>query len=231
MDAGLRVINDSGVVQIDSTYSNYYLHSKQVVTLAAVSGQSRISQVGVTPPYPSQCLVAVGGAAPVTIRGQSSNQIWIESSNDFIGSAVTVYFFVPANLSPLVGTGEGGLRVYGPTGALVFDNSAKMVKILGYVPDSNGSSGVDTGIAGQYASVVLNDAYSITYNRVSGGQGNNNASYTQTVYRVYVQTTQTGLTFYSTTKVRGPFLASDNPPPNPVYIGPMSVLLVDVTNY
>ncbi|ABK00171.1 p24 [Xanthomonas phage Xop411] len=231
MDAGLRIINDSGVVQIDSTYSNYYLHSKQVVTLAAVPGFPRVSQVTVAPPYPSQCLIALGGAAPVTIKGQTSNQVWIESSNDFIGSAVTVYYFVPANLSPLVGTGEGGLRVYGPTGALVFDNSAKMVKILGYVPDANGSSGLDTGISGQYAAVVLNDAYYISYNRVSGGQANNNAEWTQTVSRAYVRPTQTGLTFYGTTEVRGPFTASDNPPPNPVYIGPMSVLLVDVTNY
>lgn len=228
MDAGLRVINDSGIVQIDSTYSNYYLHSTQTVTLASNTAGSGVST---NVPYPGQCLIALRASVPVTVAAETASTVNITSTAAAAGSPVTVYFFTPANLSPLVGTGEGGLRVFGPTGALVFDNSAKMVKILAYVPNAVEGQGVNTGVNGTYAAVVLNEAYSVTYSRLSGGGANNNASWTATDSTGLVQITSTGCVFSNRTKTRGSFQAADNPPPQPLSIGPMSIILLDVANY
>lgn len=231
MDAGLRIINESGVVQIDSTYSNYYLHSQQVTTLASSSANVLLSTSEISVPFPGQCLIAIRSAVPVSVAGSTANTVAVVGAKSSAGASVTVYFFVPANLSPLVGTGEGGLRVFGPTGNLVFDNSAKMVKILSYVPHAVDGQSVNLGASGTYAAVVLNEEYAAVYNRLSGGGALNNASWTETRTHLLVQVTSTGCYFTNTSWTSGSFLASDNPPPQPVLIGPKSVLLLDVTNY
>ncbi|WBK39720.1 hypothetical protein [Xanthomonas phage L522] len=231
MDAGLRIINDSGVVQIDSTYANYYLHSKQVVSLENAASGSPFSSVSVSVPYPGQCLIALRSSVAVSVAAETNDKVRIAGPRESVGVSVTVYFFVPANLSPLVGTGEGGLRVFGPNGALVFDNSAKMVKILAYVPSAAGAQEINLGATGTYAAVILNEAYSITYTRLSGGGANNNASWSYSFSEDLVQITSTGCIFTKATLNSGAFNASDNPPPQPLNIGPMSILLLDVTNY
>ncbi|KOR46435.1 hypothetical protein ADT27_10170, partial [Xanthomonas oryzae] len=217
MDAGLRIKNDSGIVQIDSTYSNYYLHSKQVVSLETGAGGSPFSSVSVSVPYPGQCLIALRSSVAVSVVAQTDDRVNIAGQRGSVGVSVTVYFFVPANLSPLVGTGEGGLRVFGPNGALVFDNSAKMVKILAYVTSPSAGQEISLGATGTYAAVILNEAYSITYTRLSGGGANNNASWTYTFSEDLVQITSTGCVFSKATLNSGAFLASDNPPPQPLY--------------
>lgn len=170
-DFGLRVVNSSGYVQIDSTYKNLALRESGTV----VSGGSSTGNTGWYAATPT----TVAGTCPV-IAFRASNTCFMRYSV-VSGNQITYYFFCqgagvsvqywifddPAAATP---SGSYGLIVKDGAGAKVFDSRLTYMRVIDALsgaassaaddPWTNGFSrsysGVPAVVQGQLFSEVLN---------------------------------------------------------------------------
>lgn len=131
-DAGLIVYNDSGSVQLDTSYKNLCLRQKGVVTTAAnlPSGHGSYASfnlTGLTTP-----IIAVGGAvaaAPQTYYdAANSRHGFLISTSSAIGAQIPYYIFdVPVDLNSTY-----GFTVRDATGQLIFDALQPPLRVRGF---------------------------------------------------------------------------------------------------
>ena len=140
MPAGLQVFNDSGIVQIDGTYSNLQLTAKGTAS-TSMQNLSYFTQANGTFRYNTPyTTVSFTGNTPVfAVSGDSTVSV---VSTSVSGSVWTVgiitpngpasfewYVFDEASSSG----GNYGLQVFNDSGVLVFDSSNKYFRQIGYV--------------------------------------------------------------------------------------------------
>lgn len=130
-DAGLTVYNDSSTIQIDSTFMNYGLVSKGVLTF-------QIPDASVPSPTPPK--ITVTGRNPLIayrsditvspVRSKSGNSFVFEFqvfSKSVQPQTKTIEYFI---YDEPVGQGTYGLQVFDANGKLVFDSSRPYMKVL-----------------------------------------------------------------------------------------------------
>lgn len=127
MPAGMQVVNDSGIIQIDQDYSNHLLVSKGRGVTVAGNGMASF-----TVPYngngtaPIICFKPLDGWAFV-FSGPRLNQAgqWVIAAND-VGKTVDWYVFDTNITAQDVGP---GLSVYNDAGRLVYNSNQQALKV------------------------------------------------------------------------------------------------------
>ena len=151
MTAGLQIINDNGVVQLDENYFNLEFKHKFQYAIAAGVNQYPIATNG----YGNE-VVAVGetGIGYVSISRTAANQIVITT---FAQAAATLTFYV-FGTPDQTATGNAGLQIFNGAGQLTFSCSRNYMRVvhsyktLDDVNSSGGGNAVTLG-AGVYAAV------------------------------------------------------------------------------
>lgn len=154
MPAGLTVVNDSNVVQIDENFRNLVLQSKQTVNLTTRFQTSSYTGT-VTVPTSTPCVVAVASPStgvtigPVTTAG-------VLTLYGRTQSQATVYVFCPATSAP----STVGLQVFNAAGEPVFDSGLQYMRVTAALQIPDRGTGTDTPYTyagaptGTYAVVV-----------------------------------------------------------------------------
>lgn len=151
MTAGLQIINDSGIVQLDENYFNLEFKHKFQYAIAAGVNQYVIATNG----YGNE-VVDIGetGVGYVNISRTAAKQITITT---FANSATTLTFYV-FGTPDQVATGNAGLQIFNGTGQITFSCSRNYMRVIyAYktiddVLSSGGGNAVTLG-AGVYAAV------------------------------------------------------------------------------
>lgn len=246
MPAGLQIINDNGIVQIDGESLNPVLYSKGTTYTTGHGGtfESVPSVADIPIPTglgdPTFLAIRPGAsdAYACPMGTSSGNQRFV--TNMAIGSAVEWWLFS----RPAVVTSAGfGLDIFGPAGELVYSMGMKPMRIvqLKQFAGTWGETAVYNGPTGKYAAVfggyaggwhwgrTLNESGQTT---VPGEGGEETIHYFAQGAGVGVGGISNGLNF-------GPMMHSDastavlpgDPAPQPDMHYASMALVVDVTGY
>lgn len=137
-DYGLKIVNDTGSVQIDSTYENYFLYASGSATTAEVP-YSRAMNAAILATFPAalppstNLLVASHSDTPHSFIGFK-----FDASGDIVGAyfavantAIAVDWAVLMPLAQLGTPSEAyGLVVRNPSGQVVYDSRYQPVRII-----------------------------------------------------------------------------------------------------
>lgn len=151
MPAGMQVVNDSGIIQIDQDYSNHLLVSKgRGVTVAGNSMASFTVPYNGNGNAPIICFKPVDTWAFV-LSGPKRNQAgqWVIAA-DGVGKTVDWYVF-DTNVTAQ-DTGPG-LSVYNGSGRLVYNSNQQALKVKQQVvvPVQTDTLDYSTWVGGDYA--------------------------------------------------------------------------------
>lgn len=151
MTAGLQIINDSGIVQLDENYFNLEFKNKFQYAIATGVNQYTITTNG----YGNE-VVAVGetGNGYVSISRTAANQIIITT---FATAATTLTFYV-FGTPDQTATANAGMQIFNSAGQITFSatqNYMRVVHSYKTLDDVNSSGGGNavTLSAGVYAAV------------------------------------------------------------------------------
>ncbi|NIF85358.1 hypothetical protein F3J24_17750 [Comamonas sp. Tr-654] len=125
MAAGLRVKNDYGTFQINDTFPNFVLHSKQTVTPAQTSDQNiGLSELSV----PAGAITAIRSTTPTCHLRASGTKLQLVQRPNLSGlGPVEVYIFHRQPNAPISGA---GLRIRNAQGIIAFDSNYGPLKII-----------------------------------------------------------------------------------------------------
>jgi len=230
MVAGLQIFNDYNTIQIDSSFSNFFLKEKRFVSLISTHPGFR----GAYETYTAE-VTFNGIKNPLLFIGESSAGVSVIGSVQ-TGSSITYTLNCAVSLSfyvflydqtPPVNTGFG-LQIFDEKGGLMFDAGGRLLNILGSVPlQSFGVSSVlNQSTAGRTLAVKLNTT--ATHRRITGGQGSALLSVINSIRLFSGYSVQ-----YGTTNWYIASLGGDTAPQDPDYTtflgGRVRVLVADVT--
>lgn len=191
MPAGLTIVNDGNVVQIDENFRNLALYSKQVVNISTTFQNSQpggaVYTGTATVPAGTPHVVAIAATAGVALGPQTT-----AGSLSLYARAqiqATVYVFA----APPAAAGSGvGLQVFNAAGEPVFDAALPYMRVAAAVQVPNRVNGNDvpysyTGLpAGTYAVVASHSREYAVMTFVPG------LAETLVRFRDYFTTTSTG---------------------------------------
>ena len=151
MAAGLQIVNDSGIVQIDENYFNFEFKYKFQYAIAAGINQYTIGTNG----YSNE-VVAVGetGVGYVNISRTASNQIVITT---FATSATTLTFYVFGTPDQST-NGNAGMQIFNSAGQIIFSYTRSYMRVVysyrttDNVQSTGGANAVTLG-GGTYAAI------------------------------------------------------------------------------
>lgn len=151
MTAGLQIINDNGVVQLDENYFNLEFKNKFQYAIATGINQYAIATNG-----DGNEVVAVGetGVGYVNIARTAANQIVITT---FATAATTLTFYV-FGTPDQTATANAGMQIFNSAGQITFSATQNYMRVvasyktLDDVNSSGGGNAVTLG-AGVYAAV------------------------------------------------------------------------------
>lgn len=181
-DAGLRVYaqDGSGALQIDNAYRNYFLRSKQTVTLNEhnyFTGSSSCGEKWINIACQTTPLVVIAasgtGATVATVlsilppaSGHNTPGTYSIAMLGPFNATVDVYIFDALTAADMA-VGGWGLRVWNAAGQPIFNSNAKPLRVVGKLTASPTSS--PTGIAipaGKKYGVLCNNGF---YTQEMGG--------------------------------------------------------------
>ena len=156
MAAGLQIINDSGIVQIDENYSNLEFFSKISVGVGVGNG----IKTTFTTSAPVNEVIAIGetgsGWAFVT-RNSAGN--WTLTSFMTVATTVTLYSFgTPSQTT----TGNSGLQIFNGSGQVTFHYSKNYMRVVDCFAVPSLASPTQTGGAGA-KSYAAGKSYAVIY--------------------------------------------------------------------
>lgn len=130
MPAGLQVMNNSNIVQIDSTYANYVLWSKGTATASTVPGWAVSGMYTVSiSSNRKNSIIAIRCASNFVVlnsldaAGNVVHQVLVEG-------AVSFDYFIFTADPP--GAATFGMEVYNESGVRVYQATEKYLKMLGF---------------------------------------------------------------------------------------------------
>lgn len=132
MPEGIQVINDSGILQIDSTYRNLCLKTAGVAVTSTLSTEIPASYIDVSISNSVAPLLGftatTEGVTCTVISVVGSTVVFRIFSQGAVGTSIPYYVFdVPD------GTGSNfGMQVYNASGQLCFDAAKKYMRILDF---------------------------------------------------------------------------------------------------
>jgi hypothetical protein len=157
MATGIKIYNDSGAVQIDETYRNVCLISKQSISLSHSGG---IVYVNVSTSGP-RALVCVESAnyipllANVTFDGTSWVWRWGFGKNGGAFTSDTAYAWIFDYLTTPP-SDTVGVKVFNAAGEMVYHSASKPLRIITTLPHNSGY----TGTSGRkYLPLIMANAY------------------------------------------------------------------------
>lgn len=230
MPAGLQILNDALIIQIDQDYKNLALVAKATVTTDTLLWSTSPFSSYVTVALPAGVvspIIATSGSAPALIMNQSDTSVSILCKGA-VGTSVTYYVFGEPSLTPAPnGT---GLEVLTAAGEVAYSSEGLYLSVLDEITTSasslNGGAGTIGGsgtFTGRTVAVVQNSGSFAQH--TNGGQGNQGAV-PATGYGAAAYTTPGHMTI-ECIRVFG-FMAGEGyhqDGPNGAW------LLIDVTNY
>lgn len=174
-DYGLKLVNASGFVQIDSTYKNLALRETGTV----VSGGAAVGSTG----WYAATLTTSAGTSPV-IAFRCSSPCFIRYSAASggtrtyyfmcYGSGVSVQYWIFDDPAGITGSGTYGLVVNNASGAKVFDSRMKYMRVIDTLSGTSSYATGDplvNGFSRSYAgtpAVVQGQLYSQIINQAVG---------------------------------------------------------------
>lgn len=132
MPAGLQVINDNGILQVDESFKNMVLTQKGTVTLGRPGG------VGVVP-YQAAAYATiaypVSARQPVLALRSNAHVCYLTNDNGFTvfgpsSGVVTVDYYIFDQIGFGAPAGNIGLQVFDVNGAEVFNSNNRYMKVL-----------------------------------------------------------------------------------------------------
>ncbi|MCE7762959.1 hypothetical protein GQL56_09930 [Pseudomonas putida] len=130
MPAGLQVINDNGILQVDESFKNMVLTQKGTVTLSRPSGVGAV-------PYQAAAYATI--AYPVSARqpvlALRSNALVCYLANDngftvFGSASGAIDYYIFDQIGFGTSAGNIGLQVFDANGSEVFNSNNKYMKVL-----------------------------------------------------------------------------------------------------
>lgn len=229
MPAGIQILNTTGSVQVDETYSNFYLTAKGSVTIADITIASGASTRGAMVTVNGSSPLLAWRGAPATVQyvsriGNSWTYTLLSSAAN--GTAVHWYAFDSCeNYAPSVGH---GLQVFRADGKLAFDSTALFLRPKQLITRSvlGGSYGGMPGAAQTYSFPAGRTMSAV--NLQPGASASGTYEITHATAFANPQSNQITMTdgFYA-----GPVIAEGPQPWANAYLQPGRFLAVDVTGY
>ncbi|WP_414451297.1 hypothetical protein AB4851_20825 [Burkholderia sp. 22PA0099] len=175
-DFGLKVVNSSGFIQIDSTYKNLGLRTKGIAT----SGGSPVGDVGW---YYATVTISAGVGPVIAFRSSGKSYLRYSTvSGGTItyyfhcqGSGVLVWYWVFDDPSLATLSGTYGLRVRDGSGAIAFDSRTSYMRVIDAITGAGapGSDPIEGGFTRGYSGVPAVVQGQLRYqviNTLVGGQ-------------------------------------------------------------
>lgn len=194
---GLKIKRNSTVLQLDNSYRNYFLYSKQTHVLNTRIGGYYAKDIDLPPNAVVALSTQDGWVQYHHQRVERGLRVYRITS--YWVSTVTVYIFVPDRVGP---GGEYGLKLRSPNGVVTFNSNDPIMDVKGSWPATPwiiGGDGVKSELfpaaAKPYAVVILCEG---RYWNSSGGTPEHPGSWSVTEF--FVNSTTTGMSFrqYST---------------------------------
>lgn len=239
MPAGVQIIGDSGVIQIDQNYFNVELQSKQTISTIAgeaiwQAGQSRLvvtTNINTAPYVAIKPIANEIGLWRSELSGSTLTLTYFCQAP--IGTQIQVYFFGNPSSSP----SNFGLQVFNELGELTYDSNRKYARVLLKI---SGNDDVDEPVnyplpsGKEYAvlqGVFSGEDYTLSYS--PGMPGNDCGSLYMVVQDIYIlcfRAQGSGITLHNLYRFGQTFCAAG------ADVGPYSAsrfeyLVFDVTNY
>lgn len=145
MPAGLTIVNDGNVVQIDENYRNLVLHSKQTVSIATQFQSSSVSGTVYTgtASVPAGVPHVVAIAAPAGVALGPQTAAGVLSLFARAQTQATVYVFA----APGASGATAGLQVFNAAGEPVFDSTLQYMRVAASVQVPNRVTPTDTAFS------------------------------------------------------------------------------------
>lgn len=224
MVAGLQVVNDSNVFQIDNSTTSFVLDRIVTCTTSGLVGSQIVSSQG-TVTLNSGEVLAIRCNVPAALVSVTGTTAYLRAKGD-VGTQITCYIF-----KAVTSSGAGyGLQIFDANSALMFCATLKPLRFVGF-PSGNGDF---TYISGRsYASILINQYYKITGDRMY--LGGNTVRDTIATERGMVSTINSGIKvstefeYYNVSTYTAP--TPPGLPPNTTSISQSLNAVIDVTDY
>lgn len=216
MGTGLEILNDAGIIQVDSTFQNLSFVYTSSVLCNIGHLNCKTGYVNVTGKNPILGFQSGIGVTYI-VTGKSGNvytfRIYLDVDVD---TTVTYWVFDSQDSSPAE---SFGLQVYNSSGLLCFDSSRKYLRVLQYF---NGGTG-NTFPGKSVIAFPCTFSYSVNWTPAA-----NLLTWNYTFNMRFVKVTSSNVVeMYNILKgIGGGFSA-----PGASYSGRFSVIAADITNY
>ncbi|WP_437880880.1 hypothetical protein [Pseudomonas sp. LRF_L74] len=131
MQAGLQVINDSGILQIDGGFKNLCLISKGSVSFVPSNNPTYLISYPVSSRPTAMIAFNTRGSVAVFAQSDGFSVRGIPESST-AGSSLDFEYFIFDKPEYSGVTGTYGLQVFGSDGLEVFDSAKKYMRIAAY---------------------------------------------------------------------------------------------------